>query len=566
MTRPESPPPQTWLNLFSQGRFPEMERLARTQTEEHPHERIGWKMLGLALLQQGRLQEALPPMRTALERWPEDAETACYLGIILQETGRPQPAEACYRHALTLQPDHLDAHIRLGILLAEQKKTGAAVQACLALLAIHPDHAPTLNNLGVALQELGRHPQAESAYREALALQPDFAQVHCNLGTLLHEQRRTTEAEAAFRATLRLVPEHAPACNQLAILLQEQKRFDEAEAAFRQALHLQPDHADTRMNLSYLYLAQERYQEAWPLHEARYHPDITRRNAHPIDAPFPMWRGEPLAGKSLLIMHEQGFGDQIQFCRYVPRLKAAGARRITLVCEGALAALFARIEGVDQVLVAEQNPDHPAHDYWTLLLSIPCHLGTTPTTLPASLPYLRVSPERMAAWEQRLPRSNGLRVGLFWQGNPEFRYDGDRSLHGLSTLAPLWSVPGVSFVSLQKGHGEEEARDPPPGQPLCYPGAWIGDFMDTAALVEQLDLVICSDSAVAHLTGALGKPCWVLLSWNPDWRWSQERADSPWYPGVMRLFRQSRPGAWAEVVDRVATALRRLGQSKESSN
>ncbi|MBF0127213.1 MAG: pilus assembly protein PilF, partial [Magnetococcales bacterium] len=262
-----------------------------------------------------------------------------------------------------------------------------------------------------------------------------------------------------------------------------------------------------------------------------------------------------------LLLPEQGFGDQLQFCRYVPRLKSLGVGRLTMVCAAPLAPLFRLLPGVDRVVTQETTPLDPPHDFWVLPLSLPGLLGSTQATLPATLPYLNAPLERLSRWASRdWPR--GLRVGLLWKGNPAFSHDATRSLAGLETLAPLWEVPGVGFVSLQKGEGEEEANHPPPGQPLLPLGAEIEDFGDTAAIIHHLDLVICCDSAVAHLAGALGKPCWLLVSHNADWRWMRERADSPWYPGVLRLFRQSRPDDWTEVVERLREALECLINSR----
>ncbi|MBF0460153.1 MAG: hypothetical protein HQL87_02040 [Magnetococcales bacterium] len=269
--------------------------------------------------------------------------------------------------------------------------------------------------------------------------------------------------------------------------------------------------------------------------------------------PFPLWQGEDLTGKSLLIFSEHGFGDQIQFCRYVTRLLAAGIRWCTVVCDPPLVALLASLAGVDQVLVKGQ--DCPPHDFWLFYLSVPLHLATTPATIPDQIPYLHAPADRLARWEGLMPKQ-GFRVGLVWHGNPQHTNDANRSLPGLTVLAPLWSVPGVAFVSLQKGAGEKEASQPPPGQPILHWGDWIQDFADTAAIVTHLDLVISVDSAVAHLAGALGKPCWVMLpAVGTDWRWLHGRTDSPWYPGVLRLFHQEQPGEWSTVVQQIREAL-----------
>jgi hypothetical protein len=238
-----------------------------------------------------------------------------------------------------------------------------------------------------------------------------------------------------------------------------------------------------------------------------------------------------LAGKSLLVWQEQGLGDEIQFCRYLPLLKEQGAARITQICKAPLKSLMGTLEGVDTVMTCDETSNVATHDYWIRLLSIPLYCKTDLAGIPARIPYLHASPDRMAHWSGRLPQS-GFRVGLVWKGSGKHPNESNRSLQGLAALAPLWSVPGVKFVSLQKGLGEDEGKNPPNEQPLVHLGSEIADFADVAAIVAQLDLVITIDTAVAHLAGALAKPCWVLLpASRTDWRWLHERQDSPWYPG-----------------------------------
>ena len=251
--------------------------------------------------------------------------------------------------------------------------------------------------------------------------------------------------------------------------------------------------------------------------------------------------------------------------RYLPLLKARGARHITLVCDRSLRALFDGIDGTDAVLVPDGGANTPAHDYWTLLLSLPLHFATTLDSIPITIPYVQPSEGRLHAWKAPLPIS-GLRIGLVWKGNPRHQNDRSRSLPSLAALAPLWRIPGAQFVSLQKGEGEDEATTPPPGQPLIHLRTDIQDFADSAAIIAQLDLVICVDTAIAHLAGALGKPCWVLLPRvGTDWRWLEGRSDSPWYPGAMRLFRQRELNDWTPAIREVADALHHFAKAAGST-
>jgi len=369
------------------------------------------------------------------------------------------------------------------------------------------------------LLEAGRPAEAEAAYRQALVLNPNYFDAQFNLGNLLHKLNRMTDAEVAYRS----------------------------------ALKLRPDSADAQYSLGFLLLATGRFADAWPYHAYCANPDLKNFSNKVSTLPYPQWRGEPLDGKSLLIWPEQGFGDYIQFIRYVPLLKQRGAARITVVCAAPLHALLATVDGVDQVrsdLPVEHTPD-----YWTFPLGLPLFYGTVPDTIPATVPYLQALPERMQQWRDRLP-TGGFKVGLVWKGNPQHGNDFARSLPGLSTLAPLCQVPVVRFVSLQKGQGEDEAMHAPADQALIALGKDIADFADSAAIVAQLDLVICVDTAAAHIAGALNIPCWVLLpAFGTDWRWFLERSDSPWYP-CMRLFRQTTHGNWEETVADLVAALR----------
>jgi hypothetical protein len=428
----------------------------------------------------------------------------------------------------------------------------AGAEACyLRALALEPLHGPARANLGYLKERQGAWAEAEFHYLQAIALMPDHAQLYQNLGVLLLKEKRFADAEAAARTAVELAPESASAWSQLGVLLVCTHREPEGEACYREALALDPQHARARFNLSYLLLRQARFEEGWYMLDARWQFDYFPQS---FDCPF--WEGEPLEGKSLILGLEAGHGDMIHFCRYTTLLKARGAAQIAVVCHPALKRLFATLAGVDQVFALGEAPPAGAWDYWTRPMRMPGLFGTEMSSIPAPIPYLSAQPELVRYWDGVLPRQ-GLRVGLAWKGNPNFENDADRSLPSLMTLAPLADAP-VHFVSLQKGPGEAEALQPPAGMSLHAIGPQLGDFADTAAVIANLDLVICVDTAVAHLAGALGKPCWLLLpEYRCDWRWMTGREDSPWYPS-MRLFRQSGGEGWAVVVDRIAGELRAL--------
>lgn len=422
----------------------------------------------------------------------------------------------------------------------------AAAEDCfLQALVLEPMHGAARANLGYLKERQGAPAEAEFHYRQALTLMPDHAQLHQNLGVLLLKAKRFDEAEAAMRAAVALAPDSPSAWSQLGVLLACVKREREAEQCYRRALALDPDHARTRFNLAYVLLRQGRFEEGWPLLEARWQFDsFTHTFA------CPRWEGEPLGGKSIVIMLEAGQGDMIHFCRYAPALKALGAARVAVICHAALKRLFATLGGVDEVYALEDVVPADGWDYWTHPTRLPAQCGA------AALPYLRAEPELVRHWAAHMP-AQGLRVGLAWKGNPAFENDADRSLSSLQTLSPLAAMP-AHFVSLQKGPGEDEALAPPEGMTLQAIGPRLRDFADTAAVIANLDLVISVDTAVAHLAGAMGKPCWLLLpDYRCDWRWMTERCDTPWYPST-RLFRQPGGGGWAPVIAEVSAALAEL--------
>jgi tetratricopeptide (TPR) repeat protein len=545
---------------------------------------------GVVLRELQRPHEAEAAFRHALPALRGYAELHNNLGTVLMELGRVEEADAAYREALTLKPQYAEALNNFAGALKAQRRHAEAELACRLALAVRPGYAEAHLNLGATLMELQRVDEAEAAYREALVHRADYAEAYYNLGIALFRQERFDEAEQAYREALRCQPGLTQARNNFGCVLRVLERFAEAadafrqalaaapqlaephanlanaltqmgcfaeaESAYRQAIALRADYAEARFGLGVLLLGLGRYEEGWPLYEARYEqPDFVHRQTRAMLS-CPQWRGEPLAGKSVLLWQEDGLGDMLQFSRYVALLKAQGAAQIAFVCVAPLHRLLASVAGMDAVL------DHGAgvaraasYDCWTSPLSAPLYLRTTLETIPRPV-RLQLDPALLEQWRHTLnalPR--GPRIGLVWKGNAKHHNDAHRSIPSLATLAPLWSLPGLNFVSLQKGQGEDEARNPPAGQPLLDLGSHVSDFADSAAIVAQLDLVICVDTSTAHLAGSLGKPCWVMLpERDVDWRWLRERDDSPWYPHTLRLFRRAPGDAWDAVVERVRHA------------
>ena len=513
-------------------------------------------MAGACAAYTDELSKAEYYWRRALELKADFPTVYNNLGVVLERQNRYEEAENSFRQALVLLPSYAEAYSNLGDLLEKQQRYAEAEASYRKALFHQPNLVDVHRNLANLLTSLKRYVEAEQSYRQAIALNKNVYAAHLGLGNVLFEMKCYAEAEAGYRKALILKPNAPDAHHNLAVLLYNTQRCVEAESEFRKAVRLNPDYAEAQYNLGMLLNFLGRFSEGWKLFEYRYHWAAKYQPALPcFSFPFPQWQGQNLQGKSIVVCPEQGYGDQIQFCRYCAELKNMGASHITLLTQAPLTSLFETLAAVDTVLVLKDVSKLKTHDYWTLLLSVPLHCGTELATIPAALPYLSPDKRRLAKWSKRMPKS-GLRVGLVWKGNPEHINDANRSLSSLQSLAPVWQIPELVFIRLQIGQAETTAVASPQSLAILELGAQIEDFADTAAIISQLDLLICVDTAVAHLAGALQKPCWVLLpSFKLDWRWMQGRDDSPWYPGTMRLFRQGPDENWAGVVNEVHCAL-----------
>ncbi len=556
---PAFEPPYDGLHalLMSQGRLPDAEVILRRQLacvaplRASHHHRLGKVLEAL-----GRLDEAEQAFGQALSIEPRSPDVLTDFGNLLRVLARPAEAELAYRLAIAVRADHVLAHANLGAMLVDMQRLPEAEAASRQTIALCPDHPEAHYNLGVALQNLDRLPEAEAAYRDAIRCRPGLPQAHNNLGCVLRAQGRHDEAAVAFTDALALAPQMAEVHYNLGTTLAHAGQLDEAERAYRRALELRADYDDARFGLATLLLSRGRFEEGWRRYESRYEQStfVHRRTREVLRCA--QWQGEPLAGKTLLVWQEDGLGDMLQFSRYFAEFRARQAARVVFACQPALHRLMETVDGVDAVLDHEAATAQAAQfDYWTSLMSAPMHAGTTLDTIPPPVRFVP-DPARVAHWGARLDAlPAGPRVGLVWKGNPKHHNDAHRSLPSLALLTPLWSVPGVNFVSLQKGQGEDEARQPPGGLPLLHLGSELDDFADTAAIVAQLDLVVCVDTSTAHLAASLGKPCWVLLpNQDVDWRWMHDREDSPWYPGTVRLFRRGRGDSWIQMAERLRGA------------
>ena len=504
-----------------------------------------------ALFVAGRYHEAIAAYSRNENVATTDANARECLGWSYFNLGDPATAERWFRQAISMSADATSARIGLGRALQAQQRFAPALHEFEHVIAARPSHGDALLGAGTCRLAMGEVDAAESLIRAATAANGGGTDVWVQLGIVLDRQGRTDEALAAFEAAWRNEQSGLGTGDtfvNLAIALREANRVAEALALFERNLPHAPNPYGTFVYAMAL-LDVGRLPEGWSAYEFRWMTDhfLARRPKFRQ----PAWNGQDLRGKTILLRAEQGLGDTIQFARYARQLRALGARVVLKVHDGFES--FARgFADVDRVLDFGEAP--AGFDYYAHLMSLPRIFGTDIGTIPAHIPYVGLDSERVARWSARIGTDARLRVGLVWAGGAAHHRDRFRSL-SLGQLAPLSEVASVRWFGLQKGPRENDALRPPSGWALDNLGGELADFSDTAAAIAALDLVICVDTAVAHLAGALGKPVWLLLATPADFRWMEVREDSPWYP-TMRLFRQPVPGAWNDVIAQVANALR----------
>lgn len=472
----------------------------------------------------------------------------------LHQSGQLKAAGAAYLKVIQADPNNVDALHLLGLVARAQGDHMTAEQMIRRALVVNPQFGDAHYNLGNTLKDLGRLEESIASYREALRIQPNNPTAHYNIGNALRGLNRTEEAIAAFRHALGIKPEYVEALHNLGTALQDQGTYAEALQVLRKAVQLSPDLAEAHYNLGLSLLAVGDLPTGFREYEWRW--QVSDFPSPKRNFPQPRWNGEVLAGRTILLHAEQGMGDAIQFLRYVPMVAEQGGTVIVEV-HRELAGVAATVPGVRHAIPSGDPLPH--FDVHCPLMSLPTVFGTDLRSVPANIPYLRVTLDAVARWEKRLGPRRGLRVGLVWAGNPRHRNDRRRSLE-LARLAPLAAAPGTTFYSLQKGPAADQAAKAPGGMRLIELGPELNDMADTAAVLMGLDVLICVDTAVGHLAGALGRPTWMLLPKVTDWRWLTSGHTTPWYP-TFRLFRQAEAGNWTPVVESMAKLLTTWGHN-----
>jgi len=536
--------------LQGQGRLEEAAERFRQALELRPNHVAARSSLGVTLAGMRKLPEAVAELRQAVRLRPDFAQGHHNLGVALAELGNLEEAVACLRQALTLQPDYAEACYNLGNVLVSKGKRTEAVTLFHRALELRSTYGEVYNNLGLALIELRRSAEAAVCLRQGVRLRP-VPESHNNLGLALADMGRFEEAEACYGEALRLNPTYVDAHANLANLYKEQGRLDEALAGYQVALWLQPDSASAHWNRALAWLQKGDFEKGWTEYEWRW----KRKQTPPRPFRQPVWDGSPLGGRVILLYMEQGLGDMLQFIRYAPLVKECSGT-VIVECPRFLIPLFSTCRGIDRLMA--EGDSLPEFDVQAPFMSLPRIFQTTLETVPGTVPYLFPGAGLVEKWRQRLSSIDGFKIGIAWQGNPNHQWDRHRSIP-LKEFAALARLPGIRLISLQKGAGTEQLKSA--GFEVLEFGDELdttsGAFMDSAAIIKNLDLVITVDSAIAHLAGALGAPVWLGLAAIVDWRWMFQREDSPWYP-TMRLFRQGKLGDWPSIFERMASGVSQL--------
>ncbi len=530
--------------------------------------------LAKALLRGGRLTEAVDTLRQLLQLTPDDVLIHQELAQLLVGLGRRAESLPHFREVARLVPGDPKAHFNLAEMLVQVGQGAAAIAAYEAVMRLQPTAVDVCLKLSSLSLEQGTFDRAVGWSRRAVELCPGLGETRLSLGCALAKQEQDAEAMLALKRAFGNKPqlvETSPLAEvldecrtrladstdcqtlyELGTLYLAMGRSQAAVEVYDRVIALQGDHAEARRNRGVVRLQEGRFSEGLPDYEWRL------RLPYYVLPPLPgkPWNGEPLEGRTMILRSEGGLGDTLHYVRYAHLVKARGAQ-VIVACQTPLREILSRTPGIDQLVTAQSAPC--IADYAVSIVSLPERMKTTLESIPASVPYLFADPQRIEFWRQRLAAWDGFRIGIVWQGKTD-ETDWQRSIP-LAEFAPLAKLAGVLLVSLQKGFGAEQVAGVAESWPILdFAGEFdaSGDaFVDTAAIMKNLDLVITSDTAAAHLAGALGVKVWVALKRVPEWRWFLERDDSPWYP-TMRLFRQSRWSDWAGVFDRMTGELRRL--------
>lgn len=514
--------------------------------------------LGLALHKLNRFDDAVACYDQAIALKPDYAEAYLNRGLSLRELKLLDAAIVSYDHAIAIKPGLAVAYYNRGNALQELRQLDAAVASYDQAIRLKPGYAAAYSNRGLALQQLNQLDAAVASYDQIITIKPDFAEAFYNRGIALKELKQLDAAVASYDRAITLKPDYAEAYYNRGNALRDLKQLDAAIASYDRAISIQSDYAEAHWNKSLACLLGGNFEAGWGLYEWRWKKGDMQKRQRSFTRP--LWLGsESLKGKSILVHSEQGLGDTIQFCRYIARLNEAGAK-VLFAPQQSLRGLMRGL-GLNGIIVDDNDPSLK-FDFHTPLLSLPLAFKTNLTNVPSLAPYLHANPDRIGHWKEKIG-ADGFKIGVCWHGGTS--KSGSGRSFPVDHFYDLSKLKNVRLISLHKGEGISQLHDLPLGMKIETLGeafdSGLDAFVDTAAVIKLCDLVISSDTAVAHLAGALGVPVWVALQFVPEWRWMLDRDNSPWYP-TMRLFRQKSDGDWKTLFSEIQkSVIEQMGSS-----
>lgn len=491
---------------------------------------------------------------------PDNAEAYNNLGLIFRGENNFNDAINCYKKALEINPTYLKAIFNLANVLRAANNFDEAIKYYYKAMELNPEFEEAYNNLGTVFNEKNEKNKAILNYKKAIEINPEFVDAYCNLAMVLKEQGKIDEALSWCYKAIVINPDNAEVYNKIGVILYYEKRFEEALNWYEKAVNLKPDSEEFHFNLGSTQILLENLEDGWENYDYRHFKNIKQKLK--IESfKQPLWKGESLQNKTIYTYYEQGLGDSIQFVRYLPILKEMGTK-VLFKAQTSLIELFKQNYPDIEILDESIQDKTLNFDLFSPILSLPGALKTNINNIPETKKYLKADPEKRNYYKEKIASShltdaplndsyNKFKLGIVWQGSHTNKNDKNRSV-SLDFFSEIAKLENINLYSLQKGVGEEQIEKS--SLNIINLGSSFNDFSDTAAAIENLDLVICVDTAVAHLSGALGIPTWILIPYIPCWRWFTERTDSPWYDSV-KLFRQKEPGNWNEVKDRVLKAI-----------
>ena len=522
--------------------------------QQNPRKALYYVSLGDLYRCRDDRQKQITSYRRALEMDPDSVKALYRLGKAYAETGNFDEAIECLKRGLEANPDLPELYYELGEIYAFQKQNKRALDTFEKAIERRPDYTAAMLSLANLLRDQGLFSKAGNYYRQAGQLEPDSTALKYSLGIFYHMQHAYDEAKRCYEQVIEDSPAHYGVHVNMGKLYQDQNDFGNALDYYNRAERIDPANADARFYRSLVLLSLGKFESGWAEYEARFDREKWR-SIYPYRLSTPRWRGESIEGKTIFVHSEQGFGDIIQFVRYLPLLKPYGCR-IVFEVRPQLFDLLRSFPGVDfMVPMAGRPPLESGIDYHVPLLNLPGLFGTSIETVPATVPYISADIEKVRLWQKRVSSSK-FNVGLVWLAKPSYRHNKSCPLQ---CFEPIFSIPNISIYGLQK------FDDPKDQTMLSFKidnwGEAFESFADTAAAIQCLDLIVTVDTAVAHLAGAMGKRVWTLLPFSADWRWSTQRSDSPWYP-TMTLYRQAAVDDWTDAINHLLTDLADAASTK----